>query len=493
MKIPILQVALVACFFPFSNLFSFYYPDENVRVHYRYQDTITTKVIFNVSQTVKNMSEVFIDVWDKLRTPFNITYPQTIDATDSIFLQAGDFFMLTSTISDIQTKHSNLLKTLNAPPLNVSAYKNISIELDSAVLTQIIKNIKISQARLEIMMKESVTIDKLKNNKENLSKFLSIFEDLNTDAVHVMDTLNDFYSAIQLTYHKVKTNYIQEYLLPSNESEKIDLNYEILRSYLENDNLICLIEQHMLKNPIHYIQFYPIPYNNLSIEHNYILNQNTSKIEQLFTHTQLEKGEDTINEQCLSLLNINFLTKKNISNIIEQCHFIQNHELFQETQKGLFIFNISQTDLIQINKQFKNETNITLSIENVPFYIEFNGSIKLNTPFYGNTSFTKHHKTKYTFSNLTNEEKLSIISTQNIYNRMIYDFANLDQLFIDNYLLLLIASTITLTYILLFALLKCTLNICKKKEHKALDRLMRSRANRHKNKRVQKTYKLSHY
>ena len=225
MKIPILQVALVACFFPFSNLFSFYYPDENVRVHYRYQDTITTKVIFNVSQTVKNMSEVFIDVWDKLRTPFNITYPQTIDATDSIFLQAGDFFMLTSTISDIQTKHSNLLKTLNAPPLNVSAYKNISIELDSAVLTQIIKNIKISQARLEIMMKESVTIDKLKNNKEKLSKFLSIFEDLNTDAVHVMDTLNDFYSAIQLTYHKVKTNYIQEYLLPSNESEKIDLNY----------------------------------------------------------------------------------------------------------------------------------------------------------------------------------------------------------------------------------------------------------------------------
>ncbi len=493
MKIPILQVALVACFSPFSNLFNFYSPDENVRVHYRYHDTVTTKVIFNVSKTVKNMSNIFLDVWDKLRTPFNITYPQTIDAKDSIFLQAGDFFMLTSTINDIQTKYDNLLKNLNALPLNIDFNKNVSVELDTAVLVQKTRNIRISQAQLEIMMKASKTIEKLRGDKNDLSKFISIFEDLNTDAEQIMNTLNDFYTAIQLTYHKIKTNYLQEYLLPLNETEKIDLNFEILGSYLENDNLICIIEQYILQNPIKYIQLYPIPYNNLSIEHNYILNQNTSKIEQLFTHAQLQKGENNINEQCLNFLNINLLTQKNVSNIIEHCHFIQNHELFQETSKGLLIFNISQSDLDLINNQFKNDTNITLTINNLPFYVEFNGTITLNTPSYGKTSFTKNQKTQYTFSNLTDEEKQSIVSTQNIYNRILYDFANIDQLLIDNYPLLFVASIITLTFIIFVTLLRCIIDCCKKNEHKALDRLMKNRARKNKNKTVKKTYRLSYY
>ncbi len=475
-----------------TNFFNFFHADDTIKTYYKYQEEIITEVTFNIPDIVTNTSEIFTKVWEKLREPFNITFEQTMDATDSIYIQAGDFFMLTSKVNDLQTKHKELVKTLKALPTHINTEKNITVELDKSSLQQKIRNIQITGAQLELLMKTK-TIDTLKADVEKFSKFLSIYEDLNTDAETVVETLNDFYTVIQLTYHKVKTNYIQQYLLPEEQNDAIDLDYNILGTYLnDNHDVICIINQNILKKPIKYLKFYPIPYNNMSLEHNYVLNQNTSKIEQLFTPTQINLGTANTNEQCLNTLNENFPHTINVTNVIEKCQFIPNYKQFQKTAKGILVYRVSQTDLNAINKQFKNDTNITLTTDNLPVYIQFNGTLTIHSNYYNNISFNDTQALKYTFTNLTKTQQHDISLKNRKTHKIQYDFSNIDELLIDNYPIFIVATAISFAFFLIIITVRSLSFKCQRHKPKEFDRFLRNRAekNRQKNR---KKYKVSHF
>ena len=475
-----------------TNLFTFFHSDDTIKTYYKYQEEIITEVTFNIPDIVTNTSDIFTKVWEKLRKPFNISFEQTMDAMESVYIQAGDFFMLTSKVNDLQTKHKELVKTLKTIPTHINTENNITIELDKSSLQQKIRNIQITGVQLELLMK-SKTIDTLKADVEKFSKFLSIYEDLNTDAEQIVETLNDFYTVIQLTYHKVKTNYIQQYLLPEEQNDAIDLDFNILGTYLDdNQNVICIINQNILKKPIKYRRFYAIPYNNMSLEHNYILNQNTSKIEQLFTPTQIKLGNVNTNEQCLNNLNENFPNFINATNVIETCQFIPNYKQFHKTAKGILLYRLSQTDLDTLNKQFKNDTNVTLSTDNLPVYLEFNGTITINSHYYDNISFNDTQAFKYTFTNLTKTQQYEIsLKNRNTYE-IRYDFSNIDQLLTDNYPIFIMATAISFAFFLIIITIRSLSFKCQKHKPKEFDRFLRNRAekNRQKNR---KKYKVSHF
>ncbi len=249
-----------------ANLFTFFYPDNTTKVSYNSQEEMVTKVTFIIPDIVVDASNIFKKIWIKLSKQFNITYDQTMDAQDSIYLQAGDFFMLMTSITDLQFKHDNLVKTLSTLPKNSEHEKEIKVELDKPVIKQKVRNIQVSGAQLEILMNETETIKALKADVEKFSRFLSIYEDLNSDTEQVFETLNDYYTSIQLTYHKVKTNYIQQYLLPEEQTDTVDLDFDILGTYIDDKhNVVSIIRQNILQNPIKYVNFFSIPYRNISL------------------------------------------------------------------------------------------------------------------------------------------------------------------------------------------------------------------------------------
>ena len=473
------------------NLFTFFYPDNTTKVSYIIQEQMVTKVTFLIPDIVVNASSIFQEIWKKLSKPFNITYDQTMDAQDSIYLQAGDFFMLMTSISDLQDKHDKLIKTLSTLPKNSEHEKEIKVELDKPVIKQKVRNIQVSGAQLEILMNKTETIKALKADVEKFSKFLSIYEDLNSDTEQVFETLNDYYTSIQLTYHKVKTNYIQQYLLPEEQNDTVDLDFDILGTYIDNNqNVVSIIKQNKLQNPIRYVNFFSIPYRNMSLEHNYILNLDTQKVQQLFTPQQLKSGDFDPNNKCLSELNRDFPKFEKITNIINSCQFIRNHNEFLKTHNGLFLFTASQSILDKINKQFKNDTNTTLTKDNLPVLMTYNGSVSLKSPIYAKLTFNDTRKLNLTFSNLTLDEQKSI----SIRKRHItqYDFSNIDQLFVDNYPLFIMTTSFTFLLFVMIVSVSQLTRKCKKEKYKALDKFVNHRANKNRSK-DKKIYKLSHF
>ncbi len=481
-----LQLIFILSIIKLVSSFTFLYPDESLHTYYKYQELVKVKIVFNVSKEIQEIPSKFVAAWDSLRTPFNISLNDTLDATDSVLLQAEDFFMTTARILDIASEYEKLVAGLTQIPLDIEATKTINVSIDELVMNQRIKNIQLTTALIEIKMNASVTLEALKKDQGKLSKVLFAFDNLNTDAYTLLKQYENFFNAIRLTLFKIMPNYLLDTILPQNSTDILDtLNYEFLNAYVENNNPVFIIQLHYLKNPINYIKLYSIPYNSVSLDNNYIMNIDTQNIEQLYTQNQITLGQTQPNEKCLKYINDHNKSNSSIQPIIDNCNFIRNMKPFQLIKKGIIFYRISNTTIKTINQQFK--TNITQ--KDLPFVLTYNGTISFHTLLYGNTSITRSYNLSLTYTNLTTKER-SDVTILKAHFKPQYDWTNLHVLLLENYPIIII--TISLT-IVLFTILLILISVhkCIKPKNTALSKMVEKR--RQQQERNRRAYRLRQY
>ena len=466
--------------------FTFLYPDESIKTYYKYQESIKTKIVFNITKQLLDIPLKFDTAWDSLRTPFNISFKDTMNAGDSTLLQAEDFFMTTAQISDIASKYETFVAGLTPIPLDIDIARTINIHVDEAVLNQRIKNIQITTAFIEIKMNESVTLANLKKDQDKLSKMLLAYDNLNTDAHTLLKQYESFFRTIHLTSFKIMTDYLRGKILPINSSNVLDtLNYEFLNAYVEDNNPVFILQLYYLRNPINYKKLYSIPYNSISLDNNYIINIDTQQIEQLYTQDQIASGIAQHNEKCLEQINNHGNNATNVKQIIENCNFIQNLKPFQTIKNGLIVYRISNDTMKSINNQLK--TNIMQ--KDLPFVLTFNNTLNIYTSLYGNTSITRSDNFSQTYSNLTSDERLTITRV-NAHFKTQYDFTNLDLLLLENYPIIIVTILINITLFAIFLMLT-SVNKCVKPKKNALSKMVEKR--RQQQERNRRAYRLRQY
>ena len=465
--------------------FKFLHPDDTTKVYYKYQESVKTKVTFNINKQVTDVPKQFDEAWDALRTPFNISFEDTFDAQESTLLQAEDFFLSTVKITNIDTRYENLIKGLTQIPLDIEIDNTINIKIDERSVNQGIKNVNLTAVQIELMMKDAVTNDALKNDKNKLRKFLFAYDNLNSDARTLVKQYEDFFNTIHLTSYKIMTDNLRDNIM-TKSSKKIDtVKYEFLNSYIENNHPVFIIQLHYLKNPIEYVQLYSIPYNNMSLDTNYILIKNTDHIEQLHTQEEILQNIAQSNAECLANLNLLKNNKSSIYNILNHCQFRHNIRPYQPTKDGIILYNINNMTINSINTQF----NITMNQTHLPLMIKFNQTLYIDTLLYGNRSFTKSHKLKLISSSFTTAEQ-SYISLSNIHIAPITDLLRIDSLLLENYPIIIVTISLTTT-LFAFLLILTSAKQCCQPQRTTLKDLVESR--RKKQERNRRAYRLSQY
>ncbi len=494
---PMWRLAFYAMLIHYTSNFSFFYPEVDIKTNYKLKQFLIVKIKFDVTEKITKTAKFFDDTWDTLRKPYDVTYEGVMESQDIVNVQIADFFMLSSKMGDASLKYTELFKTLPEIPKEITYDKNITIAIDKSFLSQKLKNIKLTAAQVEIKMKTK-TLEELKTDKQELATFLSTFENLNSDSETLISQITSLFTTIILTHQKIKTEHLSSYLSQIQEDNSIqDIDFEFINFYKENKKPIALIKINYLKNPLQYNELIPIPYNFKSLEHNYIFNHKSQKIEKLFTPEQIASGETYTDSECLNNLNKNFVDNTLASTVIDSCLFIDNYKTFHITEKGIFLFNLSTKNIKTLNAKL----DLELKTSDQPVCISFNDSIIMETDLFGEFNVTKNDLQFVNYTSLTPNE-IYLIQQIEITTLFIDDNTNttlsppfniddVDDFIIQNYPLLIASTTTTTSFFIIILTIFALIIKCKATPSKSLQKMFQKRAKKRKTK-SKRAYSITH-
>lgn len=451
--------------------FSYFYVDDLSQLFYKNEEPFIVRFTFTLSEDMTTCEAKIKQQLEDLVKPFSLTIQQIQQKSDLILLQVNDFTLWYGKLKKVSTDITALLGAHSIIE-EIPSDLNKTITIDKSFTSQKLADIDLSVKNIVSGMKQSVTLEALKNNKAVLTKVVTAFGLVNNDLAELVSALYAFSQTLKLSAQYMIAKDIKIGLIPTKGIiDATDIT--IIKKGLVDKAPTYFIKPNKLTNPVNYNALVPIPYFEKSLGDSYYLNKQTNKFEKKFTNFDKTLSNKSL-MQCLQGLNANDNNK-----VFNNCKFHKNLETFILTKKGIIISNATTNIIYLLNAQF----NIQLKQDSFPVYIEFKGTLSFVDPNQGTISITRNSDFKLQYTIFTAQQ---LQTFKNLNKPSFSDFKQnvLQALFHEEYDLIILNVSLVFGIVVLFVSIKMIYIKCNNKKpynrpiHKVITKRLRANRSR---------------
>ena len=370
-----------------SEKFDFFITENRVKSDYSEKKHELLEIKFNYEDTTPLAEKIKLCL-TTLKGPYRLKYSDIEDRNNPVTLHLSDLASWASKFDILSKGLDKIFKSMT-PFTPIKSDRQVTIGLDSDYLTQKLSDIDATTKVITQNFKDKTDIATLLADPK-LNEIKVTLQLLNNDVGELFYGYQNFYNMLTLMSQHFITDNLRMLLLDGQPIKQS--GYKFMEKGKIDKQILFYVRATTLLQPYKYKSLIPIPYNKISLENNYYLEYPSNIIKKTYSQAGLTSNKSL--PECLGGLNGKIYDK-----ILKECIFVNNRNTYHETQKGIFLFDIAQSQITKLNEQF----GLKIKRATMPSLLEFDGTIRLDNEK-GSVTFEKTNtETMLTESNIPSD------------------------------------------------------------------------------------------
>lgn len=387
MKISIIYIILLHLTYSKSEKFDFFITENRVKTGFSEQKSQLLEIEFNYKSTL-TLADDIKNCLTSLTKPYKLKVSDIAERDNPITLHVSDLAIWASKFDILAKELVKVVKSI--PPFTqIKSDRQILVGMDDDYITQKLSDIQETTAIIAQNFKNQKDITTLlaDNTLNDVKVSLQL---LNNDVGELFYGYQKFYNMLTLTSQHFITENLRILLLDGQPIKQS--GYKFLEIGKIDNQIYFYVKAINLLQPYKYKSLIPIPYNKVSLEDNYYVEYPSNIIKKTLSVTGLTSNKSI--PECLGGLNGKIYDK-----VVKHCIFVNNRKTYHEIHKGIFLFDIQQSQIAKINDQF----GLKIKKATMPVFLQFDGILQLDNAK-GSVTFEKENTdTTLTESNIPTE------------------------------------------------------------------------------------------
>lgn len=377
--------------------FTFFYKESIPKHLYQSNQNSIVRVNFPFTKEMKDSNLNFSAVLVQLCNPYKLTSELYKTRNNSVYLQIDDYDFWLTKFHKVYYEYEAMITNYKAFTPNIFD-SELDLGVDSNYAQQKFKNIKMFQDIILDTMDKYENISMLGKSKDDMLTVVTTLELLVTDFKHYIGTFSDLYQTLSLAKKGQISDLLSEKI--SNKNQQIDWSKtEILKGGANKEIITFIIKLNIKSTPIEYYDLIPISYFGYALEKNYYQIKDNQKIQKFYKNNLLTPQDAFHLTKCLHGLN-----EKDHPLVFEHCIFTKSDKTYEIINRGIIFNNGTENIINQLKTIFHN----SLSKEDFPIIVHFNGSINLTDKALKPFPVTKKYANFFAKSSLS-EKSLTLL------------------------------------------------------------------------------------
>lgn len=374
MKLSIIYILLLHLTCSKSEKFDFFITENRVKTGFSEQKPELLEVEFDYKSTLTLADDIKACL-TSLQKPFKLKASDIEARSNPITLHISD---LANWASKFDLLAKGLVKVVKSVPIftKIKSDRQVLIGMDKDYITQKLSDIQATTLVIAQNFKDKKDINTLiaDNTLNDVKVTLQL---LNNDVGELFYGYQKFYNMLTLMSQHFMTDNLRILLLNGQPIKQS--GYKFMEKGKIENQIFFYVKAINLLQPYKYKTLIPIPYNKVSLEDNYYVEYPSNIIKKTLSVTGLTSNKSL--PECLGGLN-----GKIYDRVVKHCIFVNNRQTYHEIHKGIYLFDIQQSQIAKINEQF----GLKIKKATMPSFLQFDGTLQLDNAK-GSVTFEKEN------------------------------------------------------------------------------------------------------